>query len=74
MKRRVVSCDFAPITCERAPTTAYCGPFLFNARITAIRASISGPSRSATSNSVSIATCQSAASCSAFGSADLRTA
>ena len=35
MKRRVVSCDFAPITCERAPTTAYCGPFLFNARITA---------------------------------------
>ncbi|MGA8592562.1 MAG: hypothetical protein WB803_25215, partial [Pseudolabrys sp.] len=38
-------------------------------QMTAIRASISGPSRSANSNSVSIATCQSAASCSAFGSA-----
>jgi hypothetical protein len=41
----------------------------FNAFMTAIRASISGPSRSATSNSTSIATCQSAESCSAFGSA-----
>jgi hypothetical protein len=30
----------------------------FSARITAIRANISGPSRSATSNSVSIATCR----------------
>ena len=38
-------------------------------RIVQIRAVISDLSRSATSNSVSIATCQSAASCSAFGSA-----
>src|SRR5215207_10375786 len=42
-------------------------PCRFNAFITAIRASISGPSHSATSNSVSIAICQSAAACSAFG-------
>jgi hypothetical protein len=40
MKRRVVSCDFAPITCERAPTTAYRGPFPFSARIIPIRAII----------------------------------
>jgi hypothetical protein len=42
------------------------GPMRF---MTGICANISGPSRSATSNSVSIATCQSAASCSAFGNA-----
>jgi hypothetical protein len=40
----------------------------FNAFITAILASISGPSRSATKINVSIATCHSGASLSAFGS------
>jgi hypothetical protein len=43
MKRRIVSCDFAPITGECAPTAAYRGPFLFNALMTAMRASISVP-------------------------------
>ena len=54
MKRRIVTCDFAPITCERVPAAVYRVPFLFSAFMTAIRASISGPSRSATSNSASI--------------------
>jgi hypothetical protein len=59
MKRRIVSCDFAPITCERAPTTAYRGPFLFSARSTAIRVIIVGPPSPTTSISASIAACHS---------------